>query len=396
VLDLAQAAREAGFDRHGVVSLAQPMPELDFFPGWLDRGSAGEMHYLASRDDKGQLKRASVRDTFPWAKTAIVCALNYNTAQPYSTECDDPTRGWISRYAWFPHTDYHTALMSRLEHLESAITTSYLEAQTRRYVDTGPLLERVLAKYAGLGWLAKNTCVINEELGSWFFLGVILTSVQLAEPHALPAADRCGTCTACLDACPTNAFPAPYQLDASRCISYLTIEKRGDIPEDLRAGIGANVFGCDICQDVCPWNSKERHSRESARVSAERAPDRASTARGTTQPRRSRSESRERCGDPRINETRVAEFVPAPELVNPPLAWLAEMSREDFQKQFRNSPIKRAKYSGLRRNAVVAIGNSGDRTFLPLLERLTQDEDPTVASHAQWSLNKLSHKGASS
>src|SRR5258706_6032815 len=208
------------------------MPELDFFPGWIDSGAAGEMHYLGSRDENGQLKRASVRETFPWAQSAIVCALNYNTAQPYSTDCDDRKRGWISRYAWFPRTDYHTALMSRLERLEAAIAAAHAGAQTRRYVDTGPLVERVLAKYAGLGWLAKNTCVINEELGSWFFLGVILTSLELEA--GLPAPDRCGSCTRCIDACPTQAFIAPGELDARRCISYLTIEKRGEIPEELR------------------------------------------------------------------------------------------------------------------------------------------------------------------
>jgi epoxyqueuosine reductase len=249
-----------------------------------------------------------------------------------------------------------------LERVEAAITTAYSGVRTRRYVDTGPLLERVLAKYAGLGWMAKNTMIINEELGSWLFLGVVLTSLDLASENndlarraGLPAPDRCGTCTACLDACPTRAFPAPYQLDASRCISYLTIEKRGDIPEDLRAGIGNNVFGCDICQDVCPWNSGSSRERTRTR-----------------------------------DIVPAPEFVPAEELVNPPLAWLAEMSREDFQRQFRHSPIKRAKHSGLRRNAVVAIGNSGDRSFLPLLERLAHDDDPVVASHAQWSLEKLS------
>ena len=340
------AARQAGFDRCGVASLAQPLAELDFFPGWIDRGAAGEMAYLAARDERGRLKRANIQATFPWAKSAVVCLLSYNTDRPYSTECRDPERGWISRYAWFRNTDYHDAVMSRLVAVEAAIQRAYPEARTRRYVDTGPLVERVLAKHAGLGWLAKNTCVIHEEMGSWFFLGIVLTSLEVAP--SLPAADRCGSCTACLDACPTNAFPAPYQLDASRCISYLTIEKRGELPLDLRAGIGNNLFGCDICQDVCPWNDKNRAALATA-----------------------------------------PEFVPAEELVSPPLAELAEMSREDFQRRFRGSPVKRAKYQGLRRNAVVAMGNSGDRRFLPALERLAADEDPVVASHAQWSLQRL-------
>jgi epoxyqueuosine reductase len=354
---LLEAAQAAGFDRCGVVSLAQPMPELDFFPGWLDRGAAGEMEYLKSRDGLGRLKRASVQQTFPWAKSAVVCALTYNTAQPHSTEARDPRRGWISRYAWFPNIDYHDAVMSRLVRLEAALQREHPGAQTRRYVDTGPLVERVLAKYAGLGWLAKNTCVIAEDLGSWFFLGVLLTSLELPST-ALPAADRCGTCTACLDACPTAAFPAPYQLDAARCISYLTIEKRGGIPEELRGAMGNHLFGCDICQDVCPWNSRERNLKESS-------------------------------AGPRALAT-APEFVAAAELVNPPLADIAGMTRENFQRRFRRSPIKRAKHSGLRRNAAVAMGNSGDRSFLPALERLAHDEDSTVASHARWAIERLS------
>ena len=349
VLELALAA---GFDRAGTVSLAQPMPELDFFPAWLERGAAGDMDYLAARDDHDRLKRASVQATFPWAKSAVVCALDYNTAPPYSTECRDPRRGWISRYAWFPNTDYHDAVMSRLIRLEDALKREHPAAHTRRYVDTGPLVERVLAKYAGLGWQAKNTCLISEDAGSWFFLGVLLTSLELPSP-ALPAPDRCGSCTACLDACPTNAFPAPYQLDAARCISYLTIEKRGALPEDLRPRMGNHLFGCDICQDVCPWNSKERHDQNRAAL------------------------------------TKAPEFAPEPSLVNPPLAELATLSREDFQRRFRRSPIKRAKHSGLRRNAVVAMGNSGDPGFLPTLERLSHDDDPVVASHAAWAIQHL-------
>jgi len=350
---LTQFALAAGFSRAGVVSLAQPMPELDFFPAWLERGSAGEMGYLGARDEHGRLKRASVQRTFPWARSAIVGALDYNTAQPYSTACRDPRRGWLSRYAWFPNTDYHDAVMSRLLRLEAAVRREHPGAETRRYVDTGPLLERVLAKYAGLGWPGKNTCLIAEDAGSWFFLGVLLTSLDLAGPQ-LPAPDRCGTCTACLDACPTRAFPAPYQLDASRCISYLTIEKRGDLPEDLRPLMGNHLFGCDICQDVCPWNAREKDSRAARPLAT------------------------------------APEFVPAAGLVNPPLEEMATLSRADFQRRFRRSPVKRAKYSGLRRNAVVAMGNSGDRSFLPTLQRLAKDDDPVVASHAAWAIQQLS------
>jgi epoxyqueuosine reductase len=211
-------------------------------------------------------------------------------------------------------------------------------------VDTGPILERVAAKYAGIGWIGKNTCIINQKVGSWLFLGVILTSIELET--GLPAPDRCGSCTRCIEACPTDALIAPYQMDSNKCIAYLTIEKRGAIPDELRAGMGRHVFGCDICQDVCPWNR--------------RAP-----------------------------ATEIAEFQARPELVNPALDWLAEMSAEEFSRKFRGSPVKRAKRNGLRRNAAIAIGNSGERKFLPVLEKLAADEDEVVAESAAWAIQKL-------
>ncbi len=212
------------------------------------------------------------------------------------------------------------------------------------YVDTGPVIERIFAKYAGIGWIGKNTCVLNERLGSWLFLGVMLTSLELAPD--LPPADRCGSCTRCLDACPTNAFPAPYQLDATKCISYLTIELRGSIPEELRPGIGRQVFGCDICQDVCPWNRQAPASS-------------------------------------------TAEFQPREKLVNPDLQWLAQLSQEEFREIFRGSPVKRARFSGLRRNVAIAMANSRDERFLIALEELSEDEDAVVAEHARWGLEYL-------
>jgi epoxyqueuosine reductase len=215
---------------------------------------------------------------------------------------------------------------------------------SRCYVDTGPIVERVYAKYAGVGWIGKNTCIINQKKGSWLFLGVILTSLEL-HPD-IPARDRCGTCTRCITACPTNAFVAPYQLDANKCIAYLTIEKRGAIAEELRAGIGHQVFGCDICQDVCPWNRK---------------------APATAEP----------------------DFQARPELVNPALDWLAEMSEEEFRRVFRKTALQRTKRSGLRRNAVIAMGNSANPEFLPALEKLTKDDDPVVAESARWAKNEL-------
>jgi len=341
-----QAAREAGFDLAGIAPV-HDAPELNYFPEWIAAGHAGEMKYMEARDETGRLKRASLRHAVPWARSVVVCAINYNTAQPYSTEVNDSQRGWISRYAW--GQDYHDAVMEKLRVVEHKLRQEYgerevPELQTRRYVDTGPLVERVYAKYAGVGWIGKNTCILNQKLGSLLFLGVILTSLEL-EPD-LPAPDRCGTCTRCIDACPTDALIAPYQLDANRCIAYLTIEKRGAIPEEIREGIGRHVFGCDICQDVCPWNRK--------------AP-----------------------------ATSAPEFQAREGLINPALRWLAEMTPEEFRKNFRGSPVRRTKHSGLRRNVVIAIGNSGDARFLPLLHRLSEDEDPVVAESARWAKEKV-------
>jgi epoxyqueuosine reductase len=344
---IKRAAEEAGFELAGVAP-ATGAAELNHFPEWIAAGHAGEMKYLEARDDHGTLKRASLAGVAPWARSVVVCAINYNTNNPYSTQAHDPSRAWISRYAW-SREDYHDAVLRRLKQVE-AILRQALPADlqsslsTRSYVDTGPIVERVFAKYAGVGWIGKNTCIINQKKGSWLFLGVILTSLELAPD--VPAPDRCGTCTRCIRACPTDAILAPYQLDSNKCISYLTIEKRGLIPEDLRAGIGHHVFGCDICQDVCPWNRK--------------APSSA-----------------------------APEFEPRPGLVNPALAWLAEMSAKEFREVFRGSAIRRTKRSGLRRNAAIAVGNSGNKEFLPLLDRLAADEDQTVSESAQWAKARL-------
>jgi epoxyqueuosine reductase len=340
-----QAAHEAGFELAGVAPVHE-FDELDRFREWIAAGRAAEMKYMEARDESGSLKRASLRTTLPWVRSVIVCAINYNTAQPYSTEADDPQRGWIARYAW-GQQDYHDAVLDRLRTVESKLRAAVgsSELQTRCYVDTGPLVERVYAKYAGIGWIGKNTCIINQKIGSWLFLGVLLTSLEL-EPD-LPAPDRCGSCTRCIDACPTDALIAPYQLDSNRCISYLTIEKRGAIAEDLRTGMGHEVFGCDICQDVCPWNRK--------------AP-----------------------------ATDAAEFQSREGLVNPALQWLAGMTEEEFREKFRGSAVRRTKRSGLRRNAVIAMGNSGDGRVVPLLEKLKTDEDPVVAASAKWAAKRLS------
>lgn len=343
---IQRSAAEAGFDLSGIAP-ANDVRDLAHFPEWIAAGRAGEMKYMEARDQHGELKRASLARVAPWARSVIVCAINYNTDHPYSTEVKNPERGWISRYAWSSE-DYHDVVLRRLKQVEEALRQACDASDliSRSYVDTGPIVERVFAKHAGIGWIAKNTCIINQKKGSWLFLGVILTSLEL-EPD-LPPPDRCGTCTRCIQACPTDAFVGPYELDSNRCISYLTIEKRGSIPEEIRAGMGHQVFGCDICQDVCPWNRK---------------------APPSTAP----------------------EFNPRPGLVNPALDWLAEMSAEEFRVTFRASPLRRTKLSGLRRNAVIAMGNSGRRAFLPILRKLMADEDEVVAESARWSLEQLSH-----
>ena len=337
-----KAATDAGFELAGIAP-AKDAPELEYFPQWIAQGRGGEMKYLEARDEQGQLKRASLASAAPWARSVVMCAMNYNTAQPYSTEVTNSKSGWISRYAW-SQEDYHQSVMRRLHKVESALRAAADDIVTRCYVDTGPIVERVVAKYAGIGWIGKNTCIISQKMGSWLFLGVILTSLELEA--GLPAPDRCGSCTRCISACPTDAITAPYQLDSNKCISYLTIEKRGAIADELRSGMGRHVFGCDICQDVCPWNRK--------------AP-----------------------------ATEADEFQPRNELVNPDLERLAEMSEEEFRRQFRGSPVRRAKWSGLRRNVTIAMGNSGERDFLPTLQRLASDEDEPVRESAQWAMRKL-------
>ena len=360
---IKQCAQAEGFDLCGVAPVRE-FTELQSFPAWIADGKHGEMKYMEARDDAGELKRAALARIAPWARSVIVCAINYNTTHPYSNhfatggkQRETTSQGWISRYAW-GREDYHDAVLRRLRQLERSVRRliaaqgndqATAALQLRSYVDTGPLIERVYAKYAGIGWIGKNTCIINQKLGSWLFLGVILTSLEFNEHELtpdLPAPDRCGTCTRCIVACPTQAITAPGVLDARLCISYLTIEKRSEIPSELRSGMGRHVFGCDICQDVCPWNRK---------------------APTTTAP----------------------EFEAREGLVNPALDWLAEMQQQEFSRVFRGSPVKRAKLSGLRRNAVIAMGNSGDQKFVPTLKKLSEDPDPIVAQHARWALHKL-------
>jgi epoxyqueuosine reductase len=341
------AALDEGFSLAGI-SPAAPLRELSYFPAWIQAGCHGEMDYLAKTNEAGELRRAALANVAPWARSVVVCAANYNSATPYSTQCSDPERGWISRYA-FIESDYHELLLARLRRIESRmvariVADGHTAPRTWCYVDTGPVVERVLAQHSGIGWTGKNACIINQQLGSWLFLGVILSGHAL--PPGLPAADRCGSCTRCIDACPTQAFLAPRQLDASRCISYLAIEQRGPAFEELREKMGRHLFGCDICQDVCPWNRRAPISPDPA-------------------------------------------FAPRTELVNPLLRWISGMNHEEFRRVFRGSPVKRAKLTGLLRNAAIAMGNSGDRKHLPRLCELARHEDPAVAEHARWAIAKL-------
>lgn len=366
-------ALDAGFTEAGLVALPHPHQprDADRFAQWVAAGHSGTMHYLARRDEAGELVRARVATPFPWARSAIVCFANYHSAQPRSVDPAPAGSGWIARYAWSSRkdasgvrrpSDYHKVLLKRVKALEARLHEAFGSFEARAYVDTGPVVERALATAAGLGWTGKNTCLIHPRLGSYGFLAVLLTSLEV-EPAQAPLAvpDRCGSCRRCLEACPTNALIAPYRMDATRCISYLTIEHRGPIPGELMEGMGRQVFGCDICQDVCPWNRK-------APLAA----------------------------DP--------DLEPRAELVNPALEALAALNEPEFERNFNGSPVRRARYSGLRRNVAIAIGNSGLRRFLPLLEKWSGElanskpqhpvtdapgADNSLRAAIEWALRKL-------
>jgi epoxyqueuosine reductase len=376
---LAVAAREAGFEVAGVAAVGEPesyeaVMDAQRFEAWVGADHAGEMEYLKRRDDHGNLVRGDVRGPMPWARSVVVCALNYNADAPRSIDPAAPTTGWIGRYAWSGRraqngtnagelvpSDYHDELLRRLRPIEAGLHAQAgshsSEIQTRCYVDTGPILERNLAAKAGVGWIGKNTCVLNQQMGSWLLLGAIVTSLAVedrpaAATAALLAPDRCGSCTRCIDACPTEALlgaagkDAPREMDASRCIAYLTIEKKGTIDEGLRGKMGRQVFGCDICQDVCPWNRKApigSHDGMQARA----------------------------------------------ELINPPLGWLGVMDAKEFKRQFKGSPLERTGRKRLLRNVAIAMGNSGEDRFKPQLEAWRGTEDAVLAEAAGWALERL-------
>jgi epoxyqueuosine reductase len=376
---IVERASALGFDLCGIVP-AQQFPELTRTEEWLARGYAGEMHYLSD------VRRRDPRSAMADIRSVIVCGLNYNTDHPRSIHAmnqtpaseslDSPT-GWISRYAW--GTDYHQVLREKLgvllKDLQERCGDSFA---ARIYADTGPVQERILGKYAGLGWLGKNTLLLNQQVGSFFFLGVILTTLDL-EPSlpagASPPPDLCGTCRRCIDACPTDALREPYVMDARRCISYLTIELRGGIPDEFRNPVGRHVFGCDICQDVCPWNNRAPVTPAEEFQPREFPPFALSF----------------------VDDSRLADRNPRRQsLYAPSLEWLASMTEEEFRQVFRGSAIKRTKWRGLVRNACIALGNSGVAPSAPpypriasILQRLTGSPEISIAESAQWALARI-------
>jgi epoxyqueuosine reductase len=359
-------AQAAGFAAAGLVTLPYEAETRDSerFKEWVGAGRAGTMQYLQQTAEDGQLTRSRVSVPFPWARSAIVCFASYRGNAPHSTETEDPPSGWIARYAWTSRvdangvrrpSDYHKVLLKRLRAVEAQLREQFGDFESRAYVDTGPLVERALAVAAGVGWTGKNTCLIHQKLGSFGFLGVLLTSLQVSEgareqgsEPTVPTlvGDRCGSCTRCIEACPTHALDTPYKMDATRCIAYLTIEHKGPIAEEFAEGIGRQVFGCDICQDVCPWNRK---------------------APITVDP----------------------ELEARPELINPALEWLGSLDEQSFEHHFNGSPVRRAGFLGLRRNVAIAMGNSGLARFAPLLAQWASAPDDGLRGAARWALAKL-------
>lgn len=323
-----ERAAALGFDRAAAGPVTAPGTG-PAFERWLDAGHAGTMGYL----ERTRAQRLDPTRLLPGCRSVVAVALNYARGD------DDEAWRPVARYA--RGADYHDVMRPRLRALVAFLAEA-ARAESRAAVDTSAVLERDLAAQAGLGWIAKNTNLIAPGLGSWFFIGIVLTTAEIAGGDAVP--NRCGTCSACLDACPTGAFVSPYVLDARRCISYLTIEHRGAIDEALRPAMGDWAFGCDVCQDVCPWNRHAPASREPAL---------------------------------------------APSAPMPPLEDVLTMDEADFRARFGASAIARAKRAGLARSAAIALGNRGDARAAPALARATEDADPSVRDAARWALARL-------
>ena len=335
----AQALKQALCERAGVLGFALcrvapsvPPPHAEAFRQWLDEGCAGEMSWLARNAER----RTDPQLVLPGAKSMVVLAMNYWQGNGPGAGSTDR----IARYAW--NEDYHDVIEPKLRELD-AFLQLYGGVQ-RIYTDTGPVLERDFAALAGIGWQGKSTLLIHPRLGAWFFLAVVITTLELPPDEALTG--RCGRCTRCLDACPTGAITAPHRLDARRCIAYLTIEHKGSIPEPLRPLIGGRIYGCDACAAACPWNRFAQASTEAAYAARD--------------------------------AVRLA-----------PRELLA-LDEETFRQLFRGSPIARVKRRGLLRNVCVALGNTGTAADLPALAQAANDPEPLIAEHAQWALAKLS------
>jgi epoxyqueuosine reductase len=332
---LKHYARSQGFAHVGCCAATVP-PHLDQFRTWLETGYAGEMRYLVDRAEC----YADPQTVLRGARSIVMLGMQYRTAEPAAVAAG---QGRVARYAWGTH-DYHDVIHERLHALADWTRTRLPGVGVRGVVDTAPLLEREFAQLAGLGWIGKNTLLLTRG-GSWFFLAALLLDVELEYDAPFPT-DHCGTCTACLDACPTAAFPAPYVLDATRCISYLTIELRGEIPRELRAGVGEWLFGCDICQEVCPWNRK-------APVSEQR------------------------------------EFMPRDDQNPVDLIGLFELDDEGFRRRFRRTPLWRARRRGLLRTAAIVLGNQRYAPAIDVLTRGLDDAEELVRSACAWALAEI-------
>lgn len=330
-----EKARELGFQLVGIAP-AKAFPESEFYKEWVRQGKAGQLEYM-TRDPE---TRADITRWYPQAQSVVVCGIRYNSQKTAGTS---PNGSWgrISRYA--TSRDYHQWLPKRLGNLLQFLKAAAPDLEGRIFTDTSPLLERMYARYAGIGWIGKNTLLIHPKMGSYFFLGGLALNRQLVPDEPLP--DHCGSCTRCLHACPTEAFPRPYQMDASRCIAYFTIELKESIPEEFRSKMQNWVFGCDICQEVCPWNKFSTASQDPALA-------------------------------PRT-ETEI------------PLEELAHLTPEEFEKRFEGTPVRRSKWRGFLRNVLIAIGNSKNSGWTRLLQQYLRHPDPVVSEHAAWGLRQL-------
>ena len=337
-------AKKEGFILAGITSPKAP-PHISTYLDWVDAGRHASMRYLA--DDRARNRRANPRLILPEAESVLVLAAPYPDPRLVEASEKDSLHGQISAYAW--DDDYHLTLKEKLQNIVAFIENEVGHPIPNRwYTDTGPILEKDLAQRAGLGWIGKNTCLIHPKIGSYFFLAEILLGIPLPIDESF-AAVHCGTCTRCIDACPTQAILPNRTIDANLCISYLTIENKGEIPKELRPKLGNLIFGCDICQEVCPWNKKiALNTKNEGEIKIDSRPD---------------------------------------------LITELSLTPQEFNKKFKNNPVKRAKRRGYLRNVAVALGNAGDPDSIPALEKALDDIEPLVRDHAKWALNEIKSKG---